>query len=270
MFLRSEIQSASRVALCLRSSSTAPNPSSAKNMRKLSSSDDPAHHDGVAVDRHERARDRGHKRGPEQPLRNRHHQNYRQDANDRCRDTPRDGTLGATECEEPECDHPLSERWMHDERGALVEDVGVPGHERRVGFGGPLRLVAEIQEGACILHVEGLVEDEFVRVPEVPQSRAGREQRHEHGAGPADDRAARRGRGEAVPEAVGEGELHQPDRPGWRVLDRLSVRAHERVELAVGGPGLHLAMLTAYRKLRRFSLQRARTACSAACRPKSP
>ena len=85
---------------------------------------------------------------------------------------------------ETEGDHPFAERRMRDERRVRAEDVDLPGRELRVGLVGPAALVAEVQEGPRVLHVERLVEDEHVRVAEVPQPEDGGEQRDRDGRAP--------------------------------------------------------------------------------------
>ena len=92
---------------------------------------DPAHHDGVAVDRHEAAGDHREQRRAEQQLREQQRDQHEQDAADGDRDPPAE-RVGGPEHREAEGDDPLADRRVRDERGRVEESVGVAGVERDV------------------------------------------------------------------------------------------------------------------------------------------
>ena len=104
-----------------------------------------------------------------------------------------------------ERDHPLAERRMHDVRRRSSVKMSVsPGVEVGVGARRASRLVADVQERPRVLHVVGLVEDERVRVPEVPEPQHRGEQRDERAGRPST--RARAGAGStAGPTTTGRG-----------------------------------------------------------------
>ena len=130
---------------------------------------DTTHGDREAVDRHEsRYRRRDTDRAGERES-DEIEQQHGEGAEQRGGEAPSDRRIGA-EQRHPDADEELPQRRMHDVAALVEEDVGLTGGEARVGLVGPLRRETQVPLRPGILHVVGLVEDEFVRMAEVPQA----------------------------------------------------------------------------------------------------
>ena len=75
---------------------------------------------------------------------------------------------------------------------SVVKAVDIARDELGFGAVGQARLVAQVQQGPRILHVIRLVEDERVRVPEIPEAQHAGQQGHGERAAPVPDRRPRR------------------------------------------------------------------------------
>ncbi|GMA28341.1 hypothetical protein GCM10025874_15940 [Arenivirga flava] len=165
---------------------------------------DPRQHDGTAVHSEHEAGDAGeHGAAPEQ-LRHDHRERDEQHPGDRRADAPADRVLG-TEGGETERDEPLAERRMRHVAGIRRVAVDVARFEGVVRPVRPFALVAEVQQGPGVLDVEGLVEDERVRLAEVPEPGDGGEQQHGGGGRPAQHATAARVGTQAVEQGGGRG-----------------------------------------------------------------
>ena len=136
-------------------------------------------HEVRAVDGEEEPGQRAQQGGAQQAGDEQPHEQHAERPGHGRGDAPAEPVVGAAD-ELPEGQQPLAQRRVDDVVGGGREPGQVPGDEAGVVVVGPLALVAEFEEGGSLLDVEGLVEDQGVRVAQVDHAQDEGEDRREH------------------------------------------------------------------------------------------